>query len=381
MTGPLFLHESLQRQRAMLRSAMGSTIFDALNDAAVSEIMVNPDGVLRIERQGSGITETGLKLLPAEVERIIRLVASAGEAAMLAGGRIVSTELPERHDGHAGERFEALLPPLAPAPCFSIRKAASRLLTLADYLRQQMLTLCQAAYLIQAVRMRRNIVIAGGTASGKTTFANALLAEIARHGERLIVIEDTLELKPANADTVRLRSRPGLADLRDLVRSSLRLRPDRIVIGEVRGGEALDLLKAWNTGHPGGIATLHASSAEGALERLEQLCLEVLAEPPRRLIGQAVDVVVHLVGRGAERRIGDIITCSGIDAAGRYRIMPALRSRAEGPCVRAPSMRAEPMRAESLPAEAPPAEPGARNRSAHRCEGEPGSEISPEFKD
>jgi type IV secretion system protein TrbB len=331
MTGPLFCHESLQRQRSMLRTAMGHTIFDALNDATVSEIMVNPDGVVRIERHGGGIAETGLKLLPAEVERIIRLVAAAGEAPLLAGGRIVSTELPERNDGGAGERFEALLPPLVPAPCFSIRKPASRTLTLADYLRQQMLTLCQMLYLIQAIRTRRNIVIAGGTASGKTTFANALLGEIARQGERLIVIEDTLELKPANADTVRLRSRPGLADLRDLVRSSLRLRPDRIVIGEVRGGEALDLLKAWNTGHPGGLATLHANSAQGALERLEQLCLEVLAEPPRRLIGQAVDVVVHLIGRGAERRVAEIIECTGTDADERYQITPAFRSMpAEG---------------------------------------------------
>jgi type IV secretion system protein VirB11 len=179
-----------------------------------------------------------------------------------------------------------------------------------------------ARLLSLAVVERRNVLVAGGTSSGKTTLANALLAEMAHRDERVILIEDTRELQCAAPDTVALRTRPGVASMADLVRSTLRLRPDRIVVGEVRGGEALDMLKAWNTGHPGGIATVHANSAKSALYRLEQLIEEAVVTVPRRLIADAVDVVVFIEGRGASRRVSEIAVLEGVDPAGDYALRP-----------------------------------------------------------
>lgn len=323
MTSPgLFAAESTERRRAMLRSAMGQAITLALNDPAVIEIMVNADGVLRLDRLGQGRVETGVQLLPAEVERIIRLVASHSQREIHAGNPIVSAELPPRDGGMAGERFEGLLPPVALGPCFAIRKPATRLYRLIDYVRDGAMLLCQAACLGQAIAQRRNILIAGGTSSGKTTLANALLAEIAARQERVIIIEDTRELNSPAADTLALRSHPGIAEMRDLVRSTLRLRPDRIVVGEVRGAEALDLLKAWNTGHPGGIATVHANSARAALYRLEQLVQEAIAVAPARLIADAIGLVVFIAGRGLSRRVETIVEVAGLDADGSYRLLP-----------------------------------------------------------
>jgi type IV secretion system protein VirB11 len=168
----------------------------------------------------------------------------------------------------------------------------------------------QANVLAKAITDRRNLVIAGGTSSGKTTLANALIAEIG--DERVVLLEDTRELRCAVPDHVQLRTRPGVS-LADLVRSTLRLRPDRIIVGEVRGPEALDLLKAWNTGHPGGIATVHANSAHGALHRLEQLIGEAVAHVPRALIAQAVEIVVFISGRGLARRVETIAAVNGVD--------------------------------------------------------------------
>ena len=165
-------------------------------------------------------------------------------------------------------------------------------------------------------RARRHILIAGGTSTGKTTLANALLAEIAVTGDRVLVLEDTIELQCAARDHVPLRTRAGVVSMTELVRATMRLRPDRVVVGEVRGGEALDLVKVWGTGHPGGIATIHAGSALGALLRLEQLVLEVAVNPPRALIAEAVNVVVFIVGRGRKRRIETISRVAGFDGAG-----------------------------------------------------------------
>ena len=195
---------------------------------------------------------------------------------------IVSAELPD-----TGERFEGVMPPVATAPCFSIRKPAQVLYRLSDYVAGRIMTPPQAQLLRQVVTDRRNIVVVGGTSSGKTTLVNALLAEVASLGERVVILEDTRELQCAAEDVVALRIKPGVASLADLVRSTLRLRPDRIIVGEVRGPEALDMLKAWNTGHPGGVTTVHANSGRGALLRLEQLVQEAVVTVPRALIAEA----------------------------------------------------------------------------------------------
>jgi type IV secretion system protein VirB11 len=182
------------------------------------------------------------------------------------------------------------------------------------------MTDAQAAALKKAVIDRKNILVAGGTSSGKTTLANALLAEVAQQDERVILIEDTRELQCTAPDCVALRTKAGVVSLADLVRSTLRLRPDRIIVGEVRGPEALDMLKAWNTGHPGGIATVHANSAESALYRLEQLIQEVVTTVPRRLIAEAIDTIVFISGRGIARRIETITQLDGLDPDGNYKL-------------------------------------------------------------
>ncbi len=319
------------RRRVMLRTAMGPDIASALADAQVVEIMVNPDGALRLDRLGEGRTDTGVRLDREQVERIIRLVASHARAEVHDGSPIVSAELPPHAEGRAGERFEGVLPPVSAAPCFSIRKPAERLHTLDDYVADAIMTEAAADALRAAVTQRFNILVAGGTSSGKTTLANALLAEMAWVDARVILIEDTRELQCPLPDTVALRTRPGVVSMTDLVRSTMRLRPDRIIVGEVRGPEALDMLKAWNTGHPGGIATVHANSAIAALYRIEQLVQEAVITVPRQLIAEAIDLIVFIAGRGTQRRIASIARVGPLDPdTGAYGLTELLVPRNQG---------------------------------------------------
>jgi len=284
-----------ERRRAMLRTAMGPAIAAALSDPRVIEIMVNPDGALRVDILGEGRVDTDVLIQPAQVERIIRLVASHARTEVHGEAPIISAELPPHGNG-AGERFEGVLPPVALGPCFTIRKPAARNDTLSDYVRDGLMSKAAAS----------------------------LLAQMADLDERVILIEDTRELQSPARDTVALRTRSGSSDgtggvtMGDLVRSTLRLRPDRIIIGEVRGPEALDMLKAWNTGHPGGIATVHANSAGAALHRIEQLVQEAVVTVPRRLIAEAIDIIVFIAGRGTSRRIQTIARVAGLDAHGDY---------------------------------------------------------------
>jgi len=308
---------SLDRRIRMLRTAMGPEIARALEDPDVVEVMLNPDGSLWVDRLSNGRAQMGVKLSAADGERIIRLIAAHVHTEVHSGKPLLTAELPE-----TGERFEGALPPVAPGPAFALRKRAIGVIRLGDYITDGILTADQAAFLQHAVRERLNILIAGGTSTGKTTLANALLAEIASTGDRVIILEDTVELQCAARDHVPLRTRAGVVSMAELVRSTLRLRPDRVIVGEVRGGEALDLLKAWGTGHPGGIATVHAGSAEGALFRLEQLILEVAVTPPRALIAEAVNVIIYIAGRGRARRIQDIARVVGYDDRG-YRLAAA----------------------------------------------------------
>ena len=256
MTNNAHRSEASARGARMLRTAMGGAIAAWLADPAVIEVMLNPDGRLWVDRLGEGITDSGERLAPADGERIIRLVAHHVGVEAHARAPRVSAELPE-----SGERFEGLLPPVVAAPTFAIRKPAVAVFTLTDYVAAGILSESQANVLRIGVAARANILVAGGTGTGKTTLTNALLAEVAKTNDRVVLIEDTRELQCLAENLVAMRTKDGVASLSDLVRSSLRLRPDRIPIGEVRGAEALDLLKAWGTGHPGGVGTLHAASA------------------------------------------------------------------------------------------------------------------------
>jgi P-type conjugative transfer ATPase TrbB len=294
--------ESAQRRIRMLRTAMGPEIAAALEDPDIVEVLLNPDGSLWVDRLGTGRAPTGHKLPAPMAERIIRLVAAHVRAEVHPGAPLLSAELPE-----TGERFMGVLPPITRAPSFAIRKRAVRIMTLADYVADGVMTERQATFLRLAVRERLNIVVAGGTSTGKTTLANALLDEIANTHDRVLILEDTVELQCRSDDHVAMRTEPGVSTMADLLRATLRLRPDRIVVGEVRGAEALDMLKAWGTGHPGGIATVHANSAAGALLRLEQLVQEISVTVPRALIAEAVHVIVHIAGRGHARCVREIV--------------------------------------------------------------------------
>jgi type IV secretion system protein TrbB len=307
--------EAVSRGVRMLRTAFGSAIARFLEDSTIVEVMLNPDGRLWIDRLSDGLADTGQLVSPRDGERIVRLVAHHVGAEVHAGSPRVSAELPE-----TGERFEGLLPPVVAAPAFAIRKPAVAVFTLDDYVAKGIMISFQADALRRAVGARKNILVAGGTSSGKTTLTNALLAEVAKTSDRVILIEDTRELQCKAPNSVALRTKDGVISLSDLVRSSLRLRPDRIPIGEVRGAEALDLLKAWGTGHPGGIGTIHAGTALGALRRLEQLIQEVVITVPRALIAETINVIAVLSGRGADRRLTELAAVAGLTASGDYRL-------------------------------------------------------------
>ena len=320
MTGALSLKaEAISRGARMLRTALGPAIATWLEDPVVVEVMLNPDGHLWVDRLTEGLADTGERLSAADGERIVRLVAHHVGAEVHPASPRVSAELPE-----TGERFEGLVPPVVAAPAFAIRKPAVAVFTLDDYVLANIITTRQADFLRDSIAQRRNVLVAGGTSTGKTTLVNALLAEVAKTSDRVVLIEDTRELQCRARNLVALRTKDGVASLSDLVRSSLRLRPDRIPIGEVRGAEALDLLKAWGTGHPGGIGTIHAGSALGALRRLEQLVQEAVVTVPRALIAETINVIAVLAGRGCERRLIELARVDGLGANADYVLTSAV---------------------------------------------------------
>lgn len=309
-----------ERRLEALRHALGPTALAALVDPDVVEILANPDGQLVLDRIGSGRAASGETLSPESRDRVIRLIADyVGEPVLPEDPRL-SGVLPS-----TGERFQGVLPPVSRAPAFSIRKRPARIFTLEDYEAQGILTGIQRQAIEQAAASRQNILISGGTSSGKTTLANAILALPAFTNTRTILIEDTPELQCSAWDQVALLTRrtPKTIGVVDLVRDSLRLRPDRIVVGEMRdGAAALETLKAWNTGHPGGLSTIHANSAHEALLRLEDLTAEVSATIPRRAIGQALDLVIHIARTREGRRVETIISIDGEENC-TYRTRPA----------------------------------------------------------
>ncbi|MBY5315458.1 P-type conjugative transfer ATPase TrbB [Rhizobium leguminosarum] len=285
-----------------LQEALGDQLCVALDDANVVEIMLNPDGKLFIERLGHGVTPAG-EMSSAAAEMVIGTVAHALQSEVDTEQPIISGELPI-----GGHRFEGLLPPVVTKPAFTIRRRVSRLIPLEDYIRAGVMTEYQAATIRSAISTRLNIIISGGTGSGKTTLANAVIHEIVKSApqDRLVILEDTAEIQCAAENAVLLHTSDSI-DMARLLKSTMRLRPDRIVVGEVRDGAALTLLKAWNTGHPGGVATIHSNSAMSALRRLEQLTAEVSQQPMHEVIGEAVDLVISIERTPRGRLVRDII--------------------------------------------------------------------------
>jgi len=313
--------EARERLLQSLQHALGAVILAAMRDRSVVEIMVNPDGKIWVDRLGRGREWTGERMDAGSAERVLRTLATHAGVSVTADQPRVSATLPE-----TGERFQGALPPLVSAPAFAIRKRPESIFRLSGqpeaYVETGAMTPDQAAAIRRAVIDRQNIVVAGGTGSGKTTLLNAILAEAAFSEDRVVIIEDTRELQCAAVDCVQFLTKQGAQPVRmsDLVFDVLRLRPDRIVGGEVRdGATALNLLKAWNTGHPGGCTSIHANSAYEALSRFEDLIGEVTVQIPYRAIGQSINVVVFIQRTPQGRRVQDVIQVKGHDG-GRYRL-------------------------------------------------------------
>lgn len=302
--------ESTKRIREKLSREMGS-VLTLLRDPRVIEIILNSDGEVWVERLGE--TMEFFENMPrSQADSLLRTVASSVEVILNDSNPILECEFPLD-----GSRFEALVPPIVSAPIFSIRKKASCVFTLDDYVSQGIMTAAQKYAIEDAVDEKKNILIVGGTGSGKTTLTNSVIHEIAKScpNDRMIILEDTCELQCAKKNTEFLRSNVKTS-MSDLLKATLRLRPDRILVGEVRDGAALALLKAWNTGHPGGVATIHANSAYAGLIRLEQLISEVTQSPMASLIGEAVNMVVYIEKHKGSRRIGEILYVKGHNGSG-----------------------------------------------------------------
>jgi type IV secretion system protein VirB11 len=306
----------------MMTNAMGGAIGELLKDLSVEELRANPDGRLWCVREGMR-SDTGKALGMAARQQIINIVAHAVGVTVDENNPSFPAELPE-----SGYRFHAVVHPQSPdGPTFVIRKKPMKVFSLEDYVAAQIMTAEQAAYIRQAVANRENILVGGGTGSGKTTLTNAILKEIGRVAGRVLTVEDTMELQVEADEVVRQRTvRIGdtvRRSMQDIVRDMLRLSPDRIVVGEVRGPEAIDLIQGWNTGHPGGVATIHCNSAPDALERVEDLLLQGGFTPVPRQIAKAVNIVLFVGttttdtphGKRSVRRLLDVARVVGVRSA------------------------------------------------------------------
>lgn len=292
----------------LLETAFGAMIGELMQDPDVIEIMLNPDGKLWAESYRRGKYDTAVVLTSEQADNIVKLVASHRQEIANREHPEVSCELPE-----SGARFEGWLPPVVSAPAFCIRKKATRVFSLDSYVEQKWISEKHALILKRAMIDRKNILIAGGAGSGKTTFANALLHELKGSKERVIILEDLPELQIVVDDFIKLRT-SETKNMRDLVKGILRMRPDRIIIGEVRDAAALDLLKAWNTGHSGGVCTIHANSPEATIVRLEDLIQEAVSVVPMRLIQETIHLIVFMKrGDQGQYLVGSVHECIKVD--------------------------------------------------------------------
>jgi P-type conjugative transfer ATPase TrbB len=306
--------EAIERIREKIRREAGPKVMGALGDPLVVEILLNSDGSLWIERLGTEMCCEG-SLERTAAENLIATVASYYSLVTNRENPILECEFPLD-----GSRFQALVSPIVESPIFSIRKRALKTHTLADYVADRIMSSSQAECIQTAVARRENILVVGGTGTGKTTLGNALIDTMVEVSpeHRIVIIEDTREIQCRARNSVQMKTSENKS-MTQLLRATLRLRPDRIIVGEVRGGEALALLKAWNTGHPGGIATLHANNARAGLIRLEQLVAEAVTDSGGRqmsaLIAEAVDLIVVISKIDGQRKITEIAQVKGFDGA------------------------------------------------------------------
>lgn len=311
-------NESDLRLYEKLHRVLGGKIVRLLQDKTVNEIMLNPDGSLWIDSHRDGQMQVG-KLTKAQGYSILAAVAGIHEVVVSQDNPRVEATLPIYREMQ-GERFTGQIPPIVMAPCFTIRKKSELIFTLDDYVKTNRLTLSQSNTLSELVSDRKNILVCGGPGSGKTTVTNALIAEAVKQNgqqnnqQRFLILEDTPELQCSAPNKIdMLTSATSNITMTDLLRLGMRMCPDRILIGEVRGAEALDMLKAWNTGCPGGICTVHANSAEEAVQRILDLALEAgIKTPPISLVLHTIDAIVSVVRKNNEKGfINEIVALKG----------------------------------------------------------------------
>lgn len=310
-----------------------------LSDSAVTEIMVNGKNAVYIERGGkvipAGIVFLSDDTLRSTIDRMVTRVNRRLDES----SPFVDARLPD------GSRVNAIIPPVSlSGPCLTIRKFRKDPYSMDELIRIGTLTEEVAGYLREAVVRKKNVIVSGGTGSGKTTLLNAL-SQFIPDGERIVTIEDAAEIRLMKPHVVRLEARPaniegsGAVTIRDLVRNSLRMRPDRIIVGECRGGEALDMLQAMNTGHDGSITTGHANSPRDMLRRLETMVLLSGVEIPiraiREQVASAIDIIVHVARGGDGRRA--VLTIAEVTGLSESQIMlqeifRSSRDKGQHPC-------------------------------------------------
>ena len=305
-------NEVWERRLRVLKTCLGRSIMQYMHDDNVTEVMVNPDGRLWLDTFDKGVVPTDVVMEPEDTKRIIYMVASiSGQVIDLKVDPSLQANIPASRL-FSNCRFQAELPPIVNAPSFNIRKHSKIVITLDDYVRQGAMTEMQRQVILDAIHGKKNIIAAGGTGSGKTTLLNAILAEISTLGDRIVTIEDTKELKCTAENYVAL-STTDTVDMDNLLRKTLRLSPNRIVVGEVRGKEALTLVDAWSTGHRGGCSTVHSDSAYDTLFRLEDLVSRVSVSSQQAGIARAIDVIVYIERRAVSRTIAEVLSIDGWD--------------------------------------------------------------------
>ena len=308
---------AIDRRFVALKAAL-QPIIQFLEDDCVVEIMLNADSVVWIDAVGKGMYKSDVTINPDDAERIIRLCAAAMNAEVNERKPSLTAKLPGW-----GCRVQASVPPIVESPTFAFRKPSKIIFTLDNYVESEIMTQRQADILRKAVLDRKNILVGGGTGSGKTTLANALLQCVSDTRDRVYIVEDNPELQCAAENKIQILVQANYS-FQNAIMDALRYRPDRIILGEVRDGSALDLLKAWNTGHPGGISTIHANDPVAMLERLGQLIEEVMPTAPRYLIAEAVEICVHITKDRkavAGRSITGITAVNGLNESGGWNLM------------------------------------------------------------
>ena len=305
--------EKINRLLDFFYDSLGSENRRDLENEDVIELYINDDGKVWVDTLSNGRHFTGRYMDANASMRVIQSVADYTDKIVDKKSPFVSAELPV-----TGERFQGVIPPNVDIPVFNIRKKGIRIFSLDDYVEAGNLTTKQKEIIIEAVNNKKNILVVGGTSTGKTTFANAVIAEISKTGDRLIIMEDTREIQSSAEDTLRMTT-SDYATILDLFKSSMRQRPDRLIVGEVRGEAALSMLTGWNSGHPGGLCTIHADSSEKALIQLEQYVQIISVSAQERLIGEAVDLIIVLKRIGNQRKIVEIATVDGWNN-GKYNI-------------------------------------------------------------